>query len=111
MLSMSTRPGPTRYPPPAVRAQRGAQHSEHSSVAHVQTTGTKINPPYRLFKPLTCPCASAGAGFGECVGVKADFVPAALTASSALESWDWSGPLGATAAALLAASDGATLST
>ncbi len=44
--------------------------------------------------------------------MKADFVPAALAASRALDSCDWSGNLGgAAAAALLAVSDGAALST
>lgn len=62
-------------------------------------------------KLLTCPCVSEGAGFGKCVGVKADLVPAAFTASRALESCDWSGTLGAAAAVLLALADGAALST
>lgn len=38
---------------------------------------------------FTCPCVSDGATLVECVGVKADFVPAALAASRALTSWDW----------------------
>lgn len=47
----------------------------------------------------------------ECVGVKADFAPAAFAASRALESCDWSGGLGAEAAVLLAVFDWAALST
>lgn len=54
---------------------------------------------------------SEGAGFVECVGVKADFAPAALAASNALESCDMRGILGGAAAELLALLDWVTLST
>lgn len=47
----------------------------------------------------------------ECVGVKADFEPAALAASSALTSWDWMDSFGAGADELLAMSAVVTLST
>lgn len=41
------------------------------------------------FNLFTCLCVSDRATLVECVGVKADFVPAALAASRALTSWDW----------------------